>query len=143
MAEKLDLAALLRPIIAAYSAAAEPPAVKPSERWAHPAERRPAEPRAAARDPGRFAPAPQGAALFRPNAVEPQDDELPKVAASNGSASVDEEAVPPEDRDALARYIEDGEPTSRPHEIEELSHRRPRAASLWGEHYSPSCLLPA
>ena len=108
MSEKLDLAALLRPIIAAHSAAAEPPAVKPSERWVHPAERCPAEPRAAARDPGRFAQAPRRAALFRRNAVEQQDDELPKAAPSNGSASVEEEAVPPEDRDALARYVEDG-----------------------------------
>jgi hypothetical protein len=126
MAEKIDLAALLRPIIAAYSAAAaEPLAVKPTGRWAHPAERRPAEPRGAARDPGRFAPMVRGAALFRRNAVEPKDDELPTVAPSNGSASEEEEAVPPEDRDALARYIEDGDPPSPPRGIAGLSHRRP------------------
>jgi hypothetical protein len=58
---------------------------------------------------------------------------LPKVAPSNGSASVEEDAVySPEDRDALARYIEYGEPPSRPHEIEEPSHRRQRRSLFIG-----------
>jgi hypothetical protein len=134
MAEKLDLAALLRPFIAAHSAAAEESlAVNRSGRWEEPTERRPAEPRAAARDPGRFALAPRGAVLFGPQTAELQSDELPKMAPSGGSALVDEGPVPPDDPDAPAVYADDdGELEPFHDDTLEFRLRRPRPSLLVG-----------
>ena len=88
---------------------------------------------AAASDPSRrFSSAVNRAPLFRPKAADPREDESPKLASSGGSAHLEQKGIPPEDLDALAHFVEDGEPPACPHEIEGFSHRLSRRSLFVG-----------
>jgi SPOR domain len=135
-AGKSELAeAQLRPTTAAHTAPAETAAAKPSGWW-----ERPAEARAAAPEPSRFAPLPRGAALFRPKAPvpepKPQGDELPDEAPSGVGATEEEaydEATLALDLDTLALDdAHDGELPPLPGEFEQLGHRSLRRSLFIG-----------
>ena len=67
---------------------------------------------------------------------EPQEDELPDLAAFGEGASeedgYEEGTLAPEDLDALPIYGEDGELPPFPDDLEELGRRRPRRGGRRG-----------
>jgi hypothetical protein len=67
--------------------------------------------------------------LFRPKTAEVPEEELPKLALSDGSAPIEEKAAPPEHREE-ALYVEDSGLQPFPDHIEESS--RPRVSLFVG-----------